>query len=118
MNEIIVTGRLCDDPKITTTKDMKAIAQFCLAVPDREYRLKDGNFDCDFVRVVIFNSKMAEVAEQWLCKGSEVLIKGKLKSSDYEKDGQKVYTTEIHASKLEFIGSLKDSDESESKKKK
>lgn len=118
MNEVVVRGRLCADPTINYTKEQKPIANMCLAIPDRERRLDDGSYACDFIRAVVFNPKQAEIVEQWLVKGSEVLVKGKLSSGEYvNNDNQKIYTVEIIVQNLEFIGSLKD-DSKDTKKKK
>lgn len=118
MNQVILRGRLTDNPAIRYTKEQASVASFCLAVADRMApKDKDGNFPADFIRVVAFG-KEAEVLEAFAVKGTELLITGKLKSGSYDRDGVKVFTTECQVIYFEFINGTKPKEEKESEGKK
>ena len=102
MNISILMGRLTADPEIKTgaKKDGTEFktATFTLAV--------DGYKDhTDFIRVVAFDKK-AEVIEKYFKKGNKILIKGRINTGSYtNKDGQKVYTTDVYLDELDFCES-------------
>lgn len=94
MNLVILKGRLTKDPDIRTTQDGKTIARYSLAVD----RYKEG---ADFINCVCFG-KTAEFVEKYLSKGMSILINGHIQTGSYEKDGKKIYTTEVVVSAHEF----------------
>lgn len=98
MNRVNVTGRLTKDPDVRYTNDNLAIATFTVAVDSygREKRT-------DFPRVTAFG-KQAETIEKYLSKGSLVGIDGRIQTGSYEKNGQKVFTTDVIAEKVDFLG--------------
>lgn len=103
MNQAIIMGRLTRDPEIKTGKKQDGtetkVARFTVAV--------DGfrKNDTDFISVVAFDKK-ADVIERYFSKGSKILIKGRIKTGSYtNKDGQKVYTTDIWLQELDFCDS-------------
>ena len=101
MNNINLIGRLTKDPVISYTSDKTAIARFTVAI-DRG-KDKDGNDrGADFPNVVAFR-KTAEFVEKWLKKGQLVGITGHIQTGSYEKNGQKVYTTDVIADNLTMI---------------
>jgi single-strand DNA-binding protein len=106
MNEITLTGRISSDITLKTTKkgdNETNHAIFNFAVPDRNAKKDDeGNYPCDFFRCVAFGA-LSELLNNYTTKGSKLLIKGKLKNNNYEKDGQKVYSNEIVVSEVEFL---------------
>jgi single-strand DNA-binding protein len=114
MNEIILTGRISSDITLKTTKkgdNETNHATFNFAVPDRSGKKDDdGNYPCDFFRCVAFGA-LSELINNYMAKGSKLLIKGKLKNNNYEKDGQKVYSNEIVVSEVEFIDLKKKEDD-------
>lgn len=95
MNFAGVSGRLTRAPETRYggTENNVAITRFPLAVDDRE--------ETDFINIKCLG-RLAEWAEKWLRKGSRVEVTGKIKTGSYEKDGRKVYYTEILASTLNF----------------
>lgn len=109
MNQIILTGRLTEDPTISYKMNAEptAHAVFNFAVPDMSMK-KDtqGNYPTDYFRCTCWN-KLAEVVEKHCRKGMKLLIVGKLKNNNYEKNGQKVYSNEIVIDSLEFLESKK-----------
>lgn len=119
MNQTISRGRLTADPEVRHTQDGDSVVCFVLAIPDRSRpKDKDGNFQADFVRMVTFG-KLAEIAEAFCCKGTELLVTGRIKSGSYQnKNGATVYTTEVHVDNFEFISGTKKDKEKETDKKK
>lgn len=104
MNKTILTGRLTRDPEIRymQNESATAIARYSLAVP-RKIKT-DGN-DCDFINCVAFG-KSAEFAEKYLHKGIKIAVTGRLQTGSYtDKDGRKVYTTDVIVEEQEFCES-------------
>jgi len=99
MNKLIMMGRATKEPEIRYTNDGKAIARFSLAV-NRNY--KDA--PTDFFNIVSFD-KTAQFIENYIHKGSKILVEGKLQNNNYEKDGKKVYSDQIIADRVEFCES-------------
>lgn len=100
MNKWLGIGRLCGDPEIRNTDSGKAIANYRIAV-NRDFK-KDGQPDADFLNCVAFG-KAAEFAGKYLHKGTKVAVEGRIQTRDYlNKDGQKVYVTEIVVDRHEF----------------
>lgn len=98
MNNVVLIGRLTKDPEVRFTESGMAIANFTLAV---NRMAKD---EADFIRIVAFN-KTAELAERFLNKGKQVAIQGRIQTGSYKnKEGQTVFTTDIIADRIEFIG--------------
>lgn len=105
MNQITLTGRLTEEPKITYSTGAEPVAHavFNFAVPDMSMRRDEqGNYPTDFFRCTCWN-KLAEIVEKHCNKGTKLLIVGRLKNNNYEKDGQKVYSNEILIDSLEFL---------------
>lgn len=103
MNKVILMGRLARDPEIRYTDGNLAIGRYSLACPRRVQQGQEQA--ADFVNVVSFG-KAAEFAEKYLHKGTKVLITGRLQTGSYtNKDGQKVYTTDVVAEEQEFCES-------------
>lgn len=105
MNKITLTGRLTEEPKVTYSAGAEPVARasFIFAVPDMSMkRDEDGNYPTDFFRCTCWG-KLAEIVEKHCNKGTKLLISGRLKNNNYEKDGQKVYSYEIVINSLEFL---------------
>lgn len=100
MNKVILMGRLTKDPEIRSTADGKTIASYSLAV-NRSFK-RDGDPDADFLNCVAFG-KPAEFAEKYFKKGMQILVTGRIQTGSYtNKDGHKVYTTDIIIESQEF----------------
>lgn len=93
MNNVILMGRLCADPESGTTASGKKYAKYRLAV-NRPGKTADGQPTADFINCIAWE-KSADFVERWLTKGKQILIRGRIQSGSYEKDGQKHYTTDI-----------------------
>lgn len=96
---------MTDEPKITETSTGKKKAEFTLALN----RIKEG---ADFPRFIAWEKK-AEIIEKWCHKGTKLLIEGHIQTGSYEKEGKKVYTTDVIVDNLEFVGK-KEEERSES----
>ena len=97
-------GRLVSDPKIFK-KDNSITAKFTVAV-DRRFKTENGA-SADFPSVVAFG-KTAEFVEKYLKKGMKIALTGRIQTGEYtNKDGQKVYTTDVVADEVEFAESKK-----------
>lgn len=107
MNSVALMGRLTNDPKITYSQgpDSTCIARYTLAV-DRIGTGPDGKKEADFINCVAFR-KPAEWAERYLHKGTKIAVIGRIQTGSYtNRDGQKVYTTEVVINSQEFAESL------------
>ena len=105
MNKVILMGRLTRDPEVRYTQgdNAIAIARYSLAV-DRRFK-RDGEPDADFINCVAFG-KSGEFAEKYLKKGTKVAVVGRIQTGSYtNKDGQKVYTTDVVVEEQEFAES-------------
>ena len=105
MNKVILMGRLTRDPKIRYSQgdNSKAIARFTLAV-DRRFK-KEGEQTADFISCVAFD-KTAEFLEKYAHQGTKFVVEGHIQTGSYtNKDGQKVYTTDVLVEQLEFAES-------------
>lgn len=101
MNIVAISGNLTRDPEVRYTTDQLAIASFSIAInrPPKKDGTEGG---ADFPRVTVFGNQ-AENCGRFLKRGSKVIVIGKIQTGSYEKDGQRVYTTDIVADRVEFI---------------
>ena len=103
MNKFIGAGRLTRDPDVRYTQDNTAIARFTLAV-DRKYK-KDSEQSADFISCLAFG-KTAEFIEKYIKKGTKIVVDGRIQTGSYtNKDGQKIYTTDVVVENVEFAES-------------
>ena len=103
MNNVTLIGRLTRDPEVRyTSGSQMAVARFSIAI-DRPSR-QGGEKQTDFPSIVVFG-KQAENCERFLTKGRLVGIEGRIQTGSYtNKDGNKVYTTDVVANRVEFLG--------------
>ena len=110
MNKVILMGRLTRDPEVRYSQgeNATAIARYTIAV-DRRYK-KEGDPSADFIGCVAFG-KLAEFAEKYFRKGTKVVVTGRIQTGSYtNKDGQKVYTTDVVVEENEFAESKRSDD--------
>ena len=96
MNKTILMGRLTRDPEIrySSGDEPTAIARYTLAV-DRRYKRQGDDQTADFINCVVFG-RGAEFAEKYLHQGIKIVVTGRIQTGSYtNKDGHKVYTTEV-----------------------
>ena len=109
MNKVILLGRLTKDPEVkyTTGANATATARFSIAV-NRKFKNAEGNYEADFINCVSFG-KTAEFIEKYFKKGSQMALVGRIQTGSYtNKDGQKVYTTDVVVEEVEFAGGKAD----------
>lgn len=100
MNKVILIGRLTNEPEVRRGSNAMAIVRYTLAV-DRRFK-RDEEQSADFIPCVVFG-KAAEFAEKHFSKGMRVAVSGRIQTGSYtNKDGIKVYTTEIVVDEQEF----------------
>lgn len=109
MNKVILMGRLTRDPEVRYSQaaELLAIARYTLAV-DRRFQRKESSGNeqtADFISCVAFG-KQGEFAEKYLKQGTKIAITGRIQTGSYtNKDGNKVYTTEVVVEEHEFCES-------------
>ncbi|MHB1485687.1 MAG: single-stranded DNA-binding protein [Saccharofermentanales bacterium] len=107
MNKAIIMGRLTKDPDIRTTQTQTAVATFTVAV-DRRFKSANGEKQADFIPVVAWRQQ-ADFVGKYFKKGSKIIVIGSIQTRTYDdKDGKKVYVTEIVADELEFAESKRE----------
>lgn len=103
MNSANLIGNLVRDPELRYAQSGTAVVNFTIAVQRR--MTKDGEQQADFIKVIAFN-KQAENIAKYLVKGSKAGVTGRIQTGSYDnKEGQKVYITEIIANEVEFLSS-------------
>ena len=107
MNKVILMGRLTRDPEVRYSQGAEplAIARFTLAVDRRGRRDANNDQSADFIQCVSFG-KTAEFAEKYFRQGLKIAVTGRIQTGSYtNKDGNKVYTTEVVVEEQEFAES-------------
>lgn len=109
VNKVILLGNVGRDPEVRAMPSGENVATFSLAT-SRKWKGQDGNRqeETTWHNVTAFG-KMADVVGQYVTKGKQLYIEGRIKVSDWEKDGQKHYKTEIIVDQLTLLGSKGDS---------
>ena len=106
MNKVILMGRLTRDPDVrySAGESGTSVARYTLAV-DRRFNKRDGEATADFISCVAFG-RSAEFAEKYFRQGLKVVVTGRIQTGSYtNKDGNKVYTTEVVVEEQEFAES-------------
>lgn len=109
VNKCLFIGNLTADPEIRTMPNGEQVANFTIALNEK-YKAKDGNIveNVEYVRIVLYR-RLAEIAGQYLTKGSQVYVEGRLKTRKWQdSNGQDRYTTEIQGDNLQMLGSRQD----------
>lgn len=108
MNQVVLVGRLARDPDVRYNPNGTAVARFTVAV-DRRFK-REGQPEADFISCVAFG-KQGEFIEKYFNKGKLIGLTGSIQTGSYtNKDGQKVYTTDVVADSVEFVGSKSESE--------
>ena len=112
LNQVILVGRLTDDPTITKNEDGKGTSKIVLAV-QRCMKNADGEYDTDFITCALWNGVATSVTN-YCKKGDVVGVKGRLQMAKIEKeDGTFINTIEVIAEKVTFLSSRKPEDKPE-----
>lgn len=107
MNKVMLMGRLTKNPEVRFSQgeNSTSVARYTLAVDRRFRRNNDGDQTADFINCVTFG-KNAEFAEKYLRQGTKIVVVGRIQTGSYtNKDGQKVYTTDVVVEEHEFAES-------------
>ena len=100
MNKVILIGRICNEVENRQTQSGKTVASYRLAV-DRQFK-QDGQPEADFLNCVAFGNN-GDFASRYLHKGMKIAVEGRIQTRTYDdKDGKKVYVTEIIVERQEF----------------
>lgn len=102
LNKVFIAGNLTRDPELRSLPSGAGVCSFGIAT-NRVYKDKDGNRQeaTEFHNIVVFG-RQAETSAQYLKKGQQVLVEGRLQTRSWDKDGQKQYRTEIVADRVQF----------------
>ena len=106
MQKVILIGNLGKDPEVRSFENGGKIVNFTVGVTERGYKTKEGKeipdhtewFNCS-----VRQNGLAGVVEQYVKKGNKVYVEGKLRTREYEKDGQKKYLTELLVDNMELL---------------
>ena len=105
VNKVILVGNAGKDPEVRYLDKNVAVANFTLATTDRAYTTQSGiqvPERTEWHNIVAWRS-LAELAEKYIKKGSQLYIEGKIQTRTWEKDGVKRYTTEIYADTIQLL---------------
>jgi len=113
LNRAMIIGRLGRDPEIRYTPDGKAVVSFSIATSDkwRDKQTGEPKERTEWHRIVAFG-RLAEICGEYLSKGKQIFIEGRLRTRSWERDGITRYTTEIEATNMQMLGSRSDGMES------
>ncbi len=110
MNNVIIIGRLTRDPEMRSTPSGHSVTKFTIAVDKGMSKEKKqqaeaaGQPTADFISCVAWN-KTAELISQYITKGSQIGIQGKIQTSNYEdNDGKRIYRTDVIVDRVKFLG--------------
>lgn len=106
MNIVAIIGNLTKDVELKSTTSGIEVCTFTLGVK-RNYPNKDGKYDSDFINFIAFKGT-AEYISKYAKKGSKIAVEGRIQTRSYEKDGKKVYVTEIIAESVHLLDSKKE----------
>ena len=103
MNKVILVGRLTRDAEIRNADSDKKVARGCLAV-NRSFKKEGDEIQADFINLVAFKNQ-ADFLERFGKKGTKFIVTGRIQTGSYDKEGTRVYTTDVVAEQLEFAES-------------
>jgi single-strand DNA-binding protein len=106
LNKAILIGNLTKDPELKKTQADISVCSFSIGV-QRKFKT-DGKYESDFINIVAWK-QTAEFVAKYFTKGKPILIVGSIQTRNYEKDGKKVYVTEVNADEVNFVESKSDS---------
>lgn len=105
MNKVILIGRLARDPQVSYSSNSNAVARFTIAVDRRFKREGEAEAGADFISCVAFG-KTGEFLEKYGKKGTKFVVEGRIQTGSYtNREGQKVYTTDVVVENVEFAES-------------
>lgn len=116
INKVILVGNVGADPEVRYLERNVAVANFRLATTERGYTMQNGTQVPDRTEwhSIVAWRGLAELAEKYIRKGSQLYVEGKIQNRSWEKDGVKRYTTEIYAETIQLLGKRPDGAENSS----
>lgn len=108
LNKVILIGRLTKDPDLRYASNNTPVVNFTLAT-DRPFLNANKQREADFINIIVWRAQ-AENVKKYVSKGSLVAVEGRIQTGSYEKDGKKVYTTDVVADNVRFLDSKKSSE--------
>ena len=114
INKVILVGNVGKDPEVRYLDKNVAVANFPLATTERGYTMQNGTQvpeRTEWHNIVVWRG-LAELAEKYIRKGTQLYVEGKLQTRSWEKDGVKRYVTEIYAENVQLLGKRSDSGDS------
>lgn len=102
INKTILVGRLTKEPELRTTASGVSVASFTVAV-NRRFKNAEGNYDADFINCVAYRNTAEFVCGNFV-KGQQIGLVGSIQTRNYDKDGKKVYVTEVAVDEAYFVG--------------
>lgn len=115
VNKVILVGNVGKDPEVRYLDKNVAVANFPLATTERGFTMQNGTQVPDrteWHNIVAWRG-LAEIAEKYVRKGSQLYIEGKIQTRSWEKDGIKRYTTEIYVDNMQLLGKKAETGESQ-----
>ena len=115
MNSVSLIGRLVRDPELRYAQTGTAMCRFTVAVDRRmsKQRRQEAQANnqptADFISCTAFG-KTAEVIANYHSKGSQIAVEGRIQTGSYEKDGRRIYTTDVLVNSITFVGSKNNTD--------
>lgn len=103
MNRVELVGRITKDPELRYTSSNIASVRFTLAV-NRNFTNQNGEREADFINCVAWRNQ-AENMKKFVTKGNLLAVEGRIQTGSYDKDGQRVYTTDVVADNVTFLES-------------
>lgn len=101
MNKVILSGRICSEIELKTTANNVSVCSFRIAV-NRRFKNAEGNYEADFISCVAWRSN-ADYINKYFSKGKPIEIVGNIQTRTYEKDGHKVFVTEVMVDEANFV---------------
>ena len=115
MNKVCLTGRITRNIELKYNQNNVAITSFTLAVT-RKFKNQNGEYESDFINCIAYKST-AELLSKYVKKGDLLGIEGRIQTRNYEdKDGKRVYVTEVIVDSIDFLQSRKDESKQETTK--
>lgn len=113
MNKVCLTGRITKNIELKYNQNNVAITNFTLAVT-RKFKNQNGEYESDFINCIAYKST-AELLSKYVKKGDLLGIEGRIQTRNYEKDGKRIYVTEVIVDSIDFLQAKKDEFKQETK---
>ncbi len=110
INKVILVGNVGRDPETRALPSGTTMCKFSLATSEPRFKDREtGEAHTEWHNIVVWG-KLAEICERYVTKGRQLYIEGRIRTRNYEKDGQTKWFTEVHADVVEFLGRRSDGD--------